>query len=146
MRVKEEIFQRAVFFSYKLLSRKKARGGMCKKSAVRLLFMALLLVSISIGATLAYADSSVSIVSGRLGATYDNKTGNVTAIVAGYCEGKAVTVGPVTWAVTQEQFSNLKTEDVAKIVCGKGFTLQKVTKSENSSKEIVADVLLVKSN
>ena len=119
---------------------------MCKKSAVRLLFFILLLVSISIGATLAYADSSVSIVSGRLGVTYDSKTGNVTAMIAGYCEGKAVTVGPVTWAVTQEQFSNIKTEDVAKIVCGKDFTLQKVTKSENSGKEIVADVLIVKLN
>ena len=117
---------------------------MCKKSAVRLLFMVLLLVSISIGATLAYADSSVSIVSGRLGVTYDSKTGNVTAMVAGYREGKAVTVGPVTWAVTQEQFSNLITEDVAKIVCGKDFTLQKVTKSVNNGKELVADVLIVK--
>jgi hypothetical protein len=119
---------------------------MCKKSAVRLLFMGFLLVSISIGATLAYADSSVSIVSGRLGATYDNKTGNVTAILAGYCEGKAVTVGPVTWAATQEEFSSLRTEDVAKIVCGSDFTLQKVTKSENSGKAIVADVLIVKLN
>ena len=119
---------------------------MCKKGAVRLLFMVSLLVSISIGATLAYADSSVSIVSGKLGATYDSKTGNATAMVAGYCGGKAVAVGPVTWAVTQEQFSNLKTEDVAKIVCGKDFTLQKVTKSENSGKEIVADVLIVKLN
>jgi hypothetical protein len=140
------MFQGAVVFSYKLLSRKKARCGMCKKSAVRLLFMVFLLVSISIGATLAYADSSVSIVSGRLGATYDNKSGNVTAILAGYCEGKAVTVGPVTWAVTQEEFSSLRTEDVAKIVCGNDFTLQKVTKSENSGKAIVADVLIVKLN
>jgi hypothetical protein len=117
---------------------------MSKKSKVRLVSMVLLLVSISIGATLAYADSSASIVSGRLGATYDNKTGNVTAIVAGYCEGKAVTLGPVTWALTQEQFSNLSTEDVAKTVCGNDFTLQKVTKSENSGKAIVADVLIVK--
>jgi hypothetical protein len=119
---------------------------MCKKSAVRLVFRVLLLVAVFIGATLAYADSSISVVSGRLGATYDNKTGNATAIVAGYCEGQAVTVGPVTWAVTQKQFSNLKTEDVAKIVCGKDFTLQKITKSENSGKAIVADVLLVKLN
>lgn len=119
---------------------------MCKKTEVRLLLMVLLLVAVSIGVTQAYAASSASIVSGRLGATYDNKTGNVTAMVAGYCEGKAVTVGPITWAVTQEQFSNLKTEDVAKIVCGKDFTLQKVTKSKNSGKEIVADVLIVKLN
>ncbi len=119
---------------------------MRKKTNVRLLFMVLLLVAVSIGATLAYAASSVSTVSGRLGATYDNKAGNVTAMVAGYCEGKAVTVGPVTWAATQEQFSNLKTEDVAKIVCGKDFTLKKVTKSANNGKELVADVLIVRLN
>jgi hypothetical protein len=117
---------------------------MRQKINVRLLFIVLLLVTVSIGATLVYAASSVSTVSGRLGATYDNKTGNVTAMVAGYCEGKAVTVGPVTWAVTQEEFSNLKTEDVAKIVCGKDFTLKKVTKSANNGKELVADVLIMK--
>lgn len=134
------------FFSYKLLSRKKARGDMCKKTKVRLLFVVLLLVAVSIGVPLAYAGSSVSTVSGRLGATYDTKTGNVTAMVAGYCEGKAVTLGPVTWVLTQEQFSNLKAEDVAKVVCGKDFSLKKITKSANNGKEIVADVLVMKSN
>ena len=121
---------------------------MCKKSAVRLLFMVslLALVSVFIGTTLVYADSSLSTVSGRLGAAYDSETGNITAMVAGYREGKAVTVGPVTWSATPEQFSNLRTEDVAKIVCGKNFTLQKVTKSANNGKELVADVLIVQLN
>ncbi len=140
------MFQGDQVFSYKLLSRKKARYEMCKKTKVRLLFMVLLLVAVSIGATLAYADSSVSAVSGRLGAIYDNKTGNVTAMVAGYAEGKAVTLGPVTLYVAQSQFSNLKAEDVAKFVCGKDFTLKKVTKSANNGKELVADVLIMKSN
>ncbi len=119
---------------------------MSKKTEVRLLLMVLLLVAVSIGATQAYAASSVSIVSGRLGATYDIETGNVTAMVAGYCEGKAVTLGPVTWAIAQGQFSNLKAEDVAKVVCGKDFTLEKLTKSANNGKEMVADVLITKSN
>ena len=119
---------------------------MRKKIKGRLLFIVLLLVAVSIGATLAYAASSVSTVSGRLGAIYDDKAGNVTAMVVGYCEGKAVTVGPVTWAATQEQFSNLRTEDVAKIVCGKDFTFKKVTKSANNGKELVADVLITKLN
>jgi len=140
------MFQGDQFFYYKLLSKKNARGGMSKKSAVRLLFMVSLLVAVSIGVILAYADSSVSIVSGRLGATYDSKTGNVTAMVAGYCEGQAVTVGPVTWTVAQGQFSNIEAEDVAKFVCGKDFTLKKVTKSANNGKELVADVLIMKSN
>ena len=65
-------------------------------------------------------------------------------MVSGYCNGNAVTVGPVTWAVTQEQFSSLKAEEVVKIVCGRDFTLQKVTKSEHSGQDIVADVLIVK--
>jgi len=125
---------------------KKARDEMCKKTKVRLLFMVLLLVAVSIGATLAYADSSVCAVSGRLGAVYDNGTGNVTAMVAGYAEGKAVTLGPVTWTVDQGQFFNLNAEDVAKFVCGKDFTLKKVTKSANNGKELVADVVIMKSN
>jgi hypothetical protein len=145
--VKEKMFQGNQVFFYKLLSRKKARDEMRKETKVRLLFMVLLLVVVSIGATLAYADSSVSAVSGRLGAIYDNKTGNVTVMVAGYAEGKAVTLGPVTLNVAhQAEFSNLKAEDVAKFVCGKDFTLKKVTKSENNGKELVADVLIIKSN
>ena len=119
---------------------------MCKKSAVRLLFAVSLLVLISIGATLAYADSSDSLVSGRLGATYDSKTGSITAMVSGYCKGEAVTLGPVTWAATQEQFSHLRADNVAQIVCGKDFALQKVTKSANNGDELVADVLIVKVN
>ena len=125
---------------------RKERGEMRKETKVRFLFMVLLLVAVSVGATLAYADSSVSTVSGRLGAIYDDKTGNVTAMVAGYAEGKAVTLGPVTLSVAQAEFSNLKAEDIAKFVCGKDFTLKKVTKSVNNGKELVADVLLMKSN
>jgi hypothetical protein len=116
---------------------------MRKKRGEILLFIVLLLATICIGSTLTHADSTVS---GRLGATYDNQTGNVTAMVAGYCEGKAVTVGPVTWAATEDQFSNLKAEDAAKIVCGKDFTLKKVTKSERNSKGLVADVVILKSH
>jgi hypothetical protein len=116
---------------------------MCKETKVRLLFMVLLLVAFSIGATLACADSSVSAVSGRLGATYDAKSGKVTAMVAGYCEGKAVTLGPVTWAMTEDQFSNLKADKVAKAVCGEDCTLQRITKSANNGKKMVADIVII---
>jgi hypothetical protein len=118
---------------------------MRKNTKVRLLCMICLLLAFSIGVTLAYADS-VSTVSGRLGATYDNKTGNATAMVVGYCEGKAFTLGPVTWAVARKQFSSLKAEDVAKVVCGQDFAIQKITKSENNGREIVADILITKTN
>jgi hypothetical protein len=118
---------------------------MRKNSKVRLFCMIWLVLALFIGVTLAYA-ASVSTVSGRLGATYDSKTGNVTAMVAGYCEGKAFALGPVTWAVAQERFSSLKAEDIAKVVCGRDFALQKITKSENNGREIVADILITKSN
>jgi hypothetical protein len=143
--VKEKAF-RGMCFSLINFCGEKARGDMCKKTKVRSLFMVLLLVAVSIGATLVYADSSVSTVSGRLGATYDTENGNVTAMIAGYCEGKAVTLGPVTWVLAHEQFSSIKAEDVAKVVCGKDFTIKKITKSANNGKEIVADVLIVKLN
>ena len=119
---------------------------MCKKFKVKgLLFMFLLLGGILlITMVQAYADPVASAISGRLGAAYDNKTENVTAMVAGYCEGKPVTLGPVTWTVAKREFSDLKAEDVGKVVCGKDFVLKMVTKSANNGKEIVADVVIVR--
>jgi len=124
---------------------------MCKKITVNGVLLSVLLsgamCAMFLVTTLeAYADQSSSAISGRLGASYDNKTGSVTAMVAGYCEGRPVTVGPVTWAVAEWEFSNLKAEDVAKKVCEGNYALKKMTKSANNGKEIVADVLIVRSN
>ena len=122
---------------------------MCKKITVKGVLLAVSLASLMCAMFLlttfeAYADQGSSPISGRLGASYDNKTGSVTAMVAGYCEGRVVTVGPVTWAVAEWEFSNLKAEDVAKKVCEGNYMLKKMTKSANNGKEIVADVLIVR--
>ena len=92
-----------------------------------------------------YADQPTSPISGRLAATYDSSKGTVTAMVAGYTEGRAVTIGPSTWPVSEEEFSDLRAEDVGKTLCGERFALKKVTKSAHNGKDIVADVIIVRS-
>jgi hypothetical protein len=88
--------------------------------------------------------AATSTISGRLAATYDSNSGTVTAMVAGYCEGNPVTIGPSTWAASEKEFSNLKAEDVGKTLCGDGMSLKKVTKSVHNGKNIVADVIIVR--
>jgi len=119
---------------------------MSKKFGVKtLLFTVLVSIAMILAVTLnAYADSSTSIISGRLAAIYDSKSGTVTAMVAGYCEGQPVTIGPSTWSVAEREFANMKAEDIAKTLCGENHTLQRVTKSTNNGKEIVADVIIAK--
>ena len=46
--------------------------------------------------------------------TYDSKTGSVTAMVAGYCESQPVTIGPVTSAMTEQEFSHADAEKMAR--------------------------------
>jgi hypothetical protein len=93
----------------------------------------------------AYADQTSSTISGRLAATYDSGSGTVTAMVAGYSEGNPVTIGPSTWTASEKDFSKLRAEDIGKILCRDGLSLKKVTKSAHNGKEIVADVVIVKS-
>lgn len=109
------------------------------------LFCILVVVALFLGSTLyVYADPATSTISGRLAATYDSKSGTVTAMVAGYCEGNPVTIGPSTWAASEKEFSSLKAEDVGKTLCGEGLALKKVTKSAHNGREIVADVIIVR--
>jgi|WetSurSiteA1Bulk_404760.scaffolds.fasta_scaffold111995_1 hypothetical protein len=90
------------------------------------------------------ADPSASPISGRMAASYDSAKGTITAMVAGYCEGQPVTIGPSTWAVSEKHFSNLNAEDVAKTLCGDTFAIRKVMKSVNNGKEMVADVVIIR--
>ena len=109
------------------------------------LFCILVVVALFLGSALyVSAAQSTSTISGRLAATYDSKSGTITAMVAGYCEGNPVTLGPSTWAASEKEFSKLKAEDVGKTLCGDGLSLKKVTKSVNNGKEIVADVIIVR--
>jgi len=90
----------------------------------------------------AYADPSTSPISGRLAAIYDNKTGTVTAMVAGYCESQPVTIGPVTWAMTEQEFSHADAENIAQTICGKDHNLRKVIKSSRNGSEMIAEVII----
>jgi hypothetical protein len=107
-------------------------------------FVAALIASVMLAGYAAYADSSGSVISGRLAATFDAKTGTVTAMVAGYCGGEAVTLGPMTWQSTEKAFSELKAEEVGKTLCGKSHDIKRILKSANNGKEIVAEVVLVR--
>ena len=112
---------------------------MFKFSGVKLLiFIAILIAAM----TLSVYAATTSPISGRLAATYDNKTETVTAMVAGYCESQPVTIGPRTWTMTKRDFSHAKAEDIANILCGGDHNIRKVTKSSKSATEIVADVLI----
>jgi hypothetical protein len=88
------------------------------------------------------ADPSTSPISGRLAAIYDNKTGTVTAMVAGYCENQPVTIGPVTWTMTEQEFSHADAEHIAQTICGKDHSLRKVVKSSRNSRDMIAEVII----
>ena len=113
---------------------------MTKKAALLFLILSITMIF----AAAVYADPSNSMISGRLAATYDSKTATLTAMVAGYCEGQPVTIGPVTWAVGEREFEGMQAEDIGKKLCGDDYSIKKVTKSVNNGKEIVADVLIVR--
>jgi hypothetical protein len=125
---------------------KKARCVMCKRVRLNVVLSAVLVsVSIFFVTTLfVYADPSSSAISGRLAATYNSKTGTVTAIIAGYCEGNPVIIGPAIWTVGEREFAGMKAEDVGITLCGKDLSLARVLKSSNNGKEIVSEVILVK--
>jgi hypothetical protein len=122
----------------------------CKMFRLRgsgaVIFCILVAVALFVGSALCvYAGQTSSMISGRLAATYDSRSGTVTAMVAGYCEGNPVTLGPLTWAASEKEFSKLKAEDIGKTLCGDGLSIKKVTKSVHNGKEIVADVIIVRS-
>jgi hypothetical protein len=115
------------------------------RSSGAVLFCILVVVALFVGSALyVYAGQTSSTISGRLAATYDSRSGTVSAMVAGYCEGNPVTLGPSTWAASEKEFSKLNAEDIGKILCGGGLSLKKVTKSVHNGKEIVADVIIVR--
>ena len=104
---------------------------MIKKAGLLFLIISITLIF----AGTVYANPSTSMISGRLGATYDSKTATLTAMVAGYCEGNPVTIGPVTWAVGEWEFESMQAEDIGKKLCGDDYFLKRVTKSAHNGKE-----------
>lgn len=107
-----------------------------------LLFSILLLVPVMTGTTLnVYADSSTMV--GTLSAILDSQNGTVTAMFVGYTGGEPVIIGPSTWTSSPQEFANATAEDIGYKLCGKDHVLKRVTKSTNTGKEIVADVVIV---
>jgi len=109
-----------------------------------LLFIILLCVPLIIGMTLhASANSSGSTIVGTLSAIFDNQNGTVTAMLVGYRVGEPVIIGPFTWTSSVLEFAHAKAEDIGNTLCGKDYVIKRVTKSINTGKEIVAEVVIV---
>jgi hypothetical protein len=89
-----------------------------------------------------YADSTMV---GTLSATLD-QNGNITAMFVGYTSGEPVMIGPSTWTAESKDLSNISAEDIGKKLCGKDNVLKRVTKSTNTGKEIVAEVVISSTN
>jgi hypothetical protein len=111
------------------------------KLIVILLMCILLSLAITSGA---FGGSSSSDISGRMAVNYDQKTGTATGMVAGYCQGEPVTIGPATLKMNQKEFSNTRVEDIGKSICGDDYSIRRVTRSSNNGKEMVADVVLMR--
>lgn len=118
---------------------------MFKNFGNRVLFTVLLFIPLlAIGTALnAYADSSDSTMVGTLSAVLDSQNGTATAMFVGYCEGKPVIIGPSTWATNAQEFSNAKAEDIGNTLCRNNCVIKQVTKSTNTGKEIVSEVVIV---
>ena len=115
------------------MSRKKAISGLFITAVVLLMAAA---CSVS-------AEQNEKAMVGTLSATIDRQSNTVTAMFVGYCEGEPVIIGPSTWAITGEEFSNASPEDIGNKLCGKNNSVRKVTKATNTGKDMVAEVVIV---
>jgi hypothetical protein len=102
-----------------------------------------ILLSLTI-ASGAFGGASSNEISGRMAVTYNEEKGTATGMVAGYCQGEPVTIGPATVKMNQKEFSNTKVEDIGKNICGDDYSIKRVTRSSNNGKEMVADIVLVR--
>jgi hypothetical protein len=73
----------------------------------------------------------------------DNQNKTVTAMFVGYCDGEPVIIGPSTWTISSEEFSSASAEEIGNKLCGKDNSVKKVTKTTNTGKEIVAEIVVV---
>jgi hypothetical protein len=103
----------------------------------------LLMVCLAVIAVTAYAGQNEKAMVGTLSATLDNQNKTVTAMFVGYCEGEPVIIGPSTWTTSSEEFSGASAEEIGNKLCGKDSSVRKVTKSTNTGKEIVAEMVVV---
>jgi hypothetical protein len=102
---------------------------------------ALILVMATAGIVSAGQDEKAMV--GTLSATMDRQSSTVTAMFVGYCEGEPVIIGPSTWAITGEEFSEASPEVIGNRLCGKDNSVKKVTKATNTGKDMVAEIVIV---
>jgi hypothetical protein len=102
----------------------------------------LLITMILVSTSSLYAQPAGKSVSGTISAQLDKEKGTVTAMFVGYTEGSPVVVGPYSWDISQEQFSKITAIDIGKKLFGPDCNIKRVTKSTNSGKEIVANVVV----
>ena len=112
-----------------------------KKVMLVILMCVMLSLTITSGA---FGGSSSSVISGRMAINFDQETGTATGMVAGYCQGEPVTIGPTTLKMNQKEFSNITAEDMGRSICGDRYSIRRVTRSTNNGKEMVAEVVLVR--
>lgn len=115
------------------------------KSGGKVIVISIMCILLSLMITsVAFSGSSSSEISGRMAVIYDQQSGTATGMVAGYCQGEPVAIGPTTVRMNQQDFSNATAEDIGKIICGVVYSIKRVTKSKNNGKDIIADVVLVR--
>ena len=103
----------------------------------------LLIVCLAVIAVNVYAGQNEKAMVGTLSATLDNQNKTVTAMFVGYCEGDPVIIGPSTWTISSEEFAGSSAEEIGNKLCGRDSSVKKVTKSTNTGKEIVAEIVVV---
>jgi hypothetical protein len=119
------------------------KKGALTMSGKKMFTVLLLMACLAIIAVTAYAGQNEKAVVGTLSATMDNQNKTVTAMFVGYCEGEPVIIGPSTWTTSSEEFAGASAEEIGNKLCGKDNSVRKVTKSTNTGKEIVAEIVVV---
>jgi hypothetical protein len=131
--------------AYHLVKHSTQREDSMSRAGGKFILISLMCILLSLTITSgAFGGSPSSEISGRMAVNYDQATGTATGMVAGYCQGEPVTIGPSMLKMNQKEFSNITAEDIGKSICGDGYSIRRVTKSNNNGKEMVADVVLVR--
>jgi len=100
-----------------------------------------LLVALTFLCTVAFANQST--ISGTLSAKLDENSGTVTAMFVGYCQGDPVIMGPMTWKSDATEFTRQSLNEIGDKLCGKSNSIRKVTRTVNTGKEIVAEIVVI---
>jgi hypothetical protein len=101
---------------------------------------ALVIAAIALICTSVYAEQAS--ISGTLSAKLDENAGTVTAMFVGYCQGDPVMIGPMTWKSSAQEFTRESLNEIGDKLCGSNNSIKKVTRTVNTGKEIVAEIVV----